>query len=261
MHRSRRPVILALVLALAAGACAPAFQAKSFRGTNEQLYVASLAEFNRKRWDNAVAGFERLTLELPARDTLLPKAHLYLARSHLGRKQYLLAAQSFGRLAEGFPNDTLADDAMFEAAMAYKRLWRRPDLDAQYGTAAMTTLQTLRAVYPDTPRRPDAEREIARLQQWFASKDYENGMHYFRRKAYDSAIIYFKAVLDTYASTPRAREAGLRLVESYRAIRYREDADELCATLRERYSGDREVREACGAPPVTSTASPPPPAP
>jgi outer membrane protein assembly factor BamD len=257
MHRSRRLAPLALALALAVGACAPAFQAKTFRGTNEQLFAASVAEFQKERWESAAAGFERLTLELPARDTLLPRAHLHLARAHIGRKQDLLAAQAFGRLAESYPNDSLADDAMFEAASAYKRLWRRPDLDAQYGTAAMTTYGTLLAVYPETPRRADAEREIAVLQQWFASKDFENGMHYFRRKAYDSAIIYFKGVLTTYANTPRAREAGLRLVESYRAIRYREDADEVCATLRERYGSDREVRAECGAAPVSATARPP----
>jgi outer membrane protein assembly factor BamD len=257
MHRFRRLAPLALALALVAGACAPGFQAKTFRGTNEQLFAAALAEYQKKRWESAAAAFERLTLELPARDTLLPRAHLYLARSHMGRKQYLLAAQAFGRMAESFPNDSLADDAMFEAANAYKRLWRRPDLDAQYGTAALTTYGTLMAVYPDSPLRAASDREIARLQQWFASKDYENGMHYFRRKAFDSAIIYFKGVLETYGTTPRARDAALRLVESYRAIRYREDADELCATLRERYAGDREVREECGAAPVSATARPP----
>ena len=257
MHRFRRTVLIALAVALAGGGCGRSFQARNFPGTNEQLYAASLGEFKKKRWESAASGFERLTLELPARDTLLPKAHWYLARSHGARKQFLLAAQAFGRLAEGFPNDTLADDAMFEAASAYQKLWRRPDLDAQYGTAAMTTFQTMLSVYPESPRRAAAEREIARLQQWFASKDFENGMHYFRRKAYDSAIIYFKGVLENYPTTPRAREAALRLVESYRAIRYREDADELCATLRQRYAGDRDVREACGAAPVTSTASPP----
>jgi outer membrane protein assembly factor BamD len=251
----RRLVLVALGASLAI-ACRPAFEPKAFRGTNEQLYRASLRELQRKRWDSAVAGFERLTLELPARDTLLPRAHYYLGVAHSGAKEHLLAAQSFGRMAEGFPNDTLADDAMYEAARSYQRLWRRPDLDAQYGQAALQTYQTLLSVYPETPRAPQVRREIARLEQWFATKDYENGMHYFRRHAYDSAIIYFKDVLETYPSTPKAREASLRLVDAYRAIKYREDAEEMCESLRRTYPNDREVRERCGLGGSATAAAP-----
>src|SRR5947208_16926808 len=33
---------------------------------------------------------------------------------------------------------------------------------------------------------------VQQLREWFAEKDYKNGMFYFRRRAFDSAIIYFK---------------------------------------------------------------------
>ena len=49
-------------------------------------------------------------------------------------------------------------------------------------------------------------------------------MYYFRRKAHDSAIIYFKDILTKYPTTPTARDAQLRLVEAYKAIRYKDDA-------------------------------------
>jgi outer membrane assembly lipoprotein YfiO len=253
--RFRRTSLVNLVLFSlgALGACAPAFEVKKFRGSNEQLFTASMRELRSKHWDNAVGGFERLTLELPARDTLLPLAHFYLGKAHEGKNEYLLAAQSFGRMAEGFPNDTLADDAMYEAGRAYSKLWHRPDLDAQYGSAALATYNTLLDVYPNTPRADAARREVARLNQWFATKDYDNGMHYFRRHAYDSAIIYFKGVVGDYPTTPKAREASLRLVEAYRAIRYREDAAEVCGTLRQTYPNDREVRDHCGVAAVSST--------
>jgi len=253
----RRLCVSALILSLAA-ACAPSFQPARFKGTNEQLYEASRREYQRRKWDNAVAGFERLTLELPARDTLLPLAHYYLGRAHGRRGEHLLAAQSFARLAESFPDDTLADDAMYEAARAYQRLWRRPDLDAEYGQLATATYQTLIAVYPDSPMADDARREIARLEQWFATKDYENGMHYLRRKAYDSAIIYFRDVVSNYPNTPRARDARLRLVEAFRAIRYKEDVEEVCSALRQNYPGDREVRQECGQGPVARDTTPAP---
>ena len=60
-----------------------------------------------------------------------------------------------------------------------------------------------------------------------------------------------------YPTTPRARDAYLRLHEAYRRIRYTEDAREVCDTLRQRYPGDREVRRTCGVGPVTSSAPTP----
>ena len=226
-------------------ACSPTFRLNRYP-TPELLYGAAMREFNAKHWTNAIQAFEKLTLELPARDTLLPRSHYYLAIAHQRQGDRLLAAQSFTRLYESFPDDTLADDALYEAAQSYQRLWRRPELDAQYGQSALLTYQTLLSAYPDTPRRDEAAREMDKLQNWFATKDYLNGMQYFRRKMFDSGIIYFKDVVRLYPNTPRVRDAYLRLAESYKAIRYREDVEETCATLRQRYPGDREVRDVCG---------------
>lgn len=221
------------------------------------LYEASLREYQREKWDNAILGFEKLTLDLPARDTLLSRSHWYLGMAHFRNKQYILAGQSLQRLTEAFPDDSLADDALFEAGRAYRRLWRKPVLDPQYGQLSLTTFRTLLALYPNTGRAAEANAQIAELEQQFATKDYEVGMHYMRRRAYDSAIIYFQDVVATYPNTLRARDAYLRLAEAFSAIRYREDAREICATLRSKYPGDDDVIEACGPAPAAAVAPAP----
>ncbi len=238
-------------------ACSSGFKLSRYR-TNESLFSAGLAEYNKKKWDHAVTVFEKLTFDLPARDTLLPLAHWYLAKSHAGRSEHLLAAQAYNRLAESFATDTLADDALYEAAREYQAMWRNPTLDAQYGEQALSAYQTLLGLYPDTDRQPDAAKQIAVLQEWFASKDYESGMYYFRRKAFDSAIIYFKDVIKNYPETNKAKEAYLRLVTAYEVNRYREDKQEVCATLAAKYPADKEVVDACGAPPATVSPTPAP---
>lgn len=201
-----------------------------------------------------MTAFERLTLDLPARDTLLPLAHYYLAQAHVGRREYLLAAQAFNRLSESFATDTLADEAKFEAARSYQRLWRKPELDPNYGELAMATYQELLALYPDSELLDEAQAEINRLNEWFAAKDYETGVHYFRRKAYDSAIIYFRDVVRLYPQTDKARQAYLRLAQAYEIIRYREDKTEVCSTLHDRYPRDRDVLDVCGPRVVTESA-------
>jgi hypothetical protein len=69
-------------------------------------------------------------------------------------------------------------------------------------------------------------------------------------------MLYFKNVLAKYATAPKARDAALRLVQSYKANRYREDASELCTQLRQRYPSDRDVNKVCDGVPnavVTTT--------
>jgi outer membrane assembly lipoprotein YfiO len=257
MHAMRRllPAIALFVL----GGCflgkGPQFDPRRFT-SNEALFQTSLQRLQRRSWDDAARGFERLTQVLPARDSLLPLSFFYLARAQEGNREFLLAAQSFGRLAESFPQDSLADDAMLNAAKDYEHMWHKPSLDPTYGQTAMSTLRAMLALYPDSPLKADAEKEIAHLNEWFAVKDFDIGEHYFRRKAWDSAIIYFRDIVKLYPDVPTTRRALLRLAESYRAIRYREDEAETCAKLRQRYPDDREVRQQCGNIPVTAAAHP-----
>lgn len=256
MQLFRSSLFAIVVVAFVAGACKPAFVPKTFKGSTEELYVAAHKEYRKRRFDNAIAAFERLTLELPARDTLLPRAHFWLGKSHARHGAQLLAAQEFARVTEGFPDDSLGDDALIESGRAYQRLWRKPGLDAQYGQNALGAYRLLLVLYPNSSLRGEAIRQVNKLEQWFATKDYENGLHYMRRKAYDSAIIYLKDVVKNYPSSTRARDANLRLVEAYRAIRYKDDAAESCAVLRAAYAQDAEVRRLCGTEPVPPVAQP-----
>lgn len=240
-------------------ACHPDFVLKNYN-TNEKLYQAGLREFNRHKWDNAIAAFEKLTLDLPARDSLLPRSYWYLATAHEKQGEHLLAAQSYSKLVESFPDDSLAPNAALEAARSYWHLWRKPTLDPTYGQTALATYNTLIGLYPTAPVIPQAEKELGELENWFATKGYETGVFYMRRKAYDSAIIYFKDVLTRWPNAPKAKDASLRLVEAYKAIRYREDASDVCTQLRKKYVNDAEVRDVCNgipdAAPSTTTAVP-----
>ena len=253
MNLSRiRAALLAALLA-GAVACSGGFQIKNYP-VPESLYSAGLEQYNKGRWDNAIAAFEKLTIELPARDTLLSRSHYYLGKAHQRRKQHLLAAQSFTRLTESFPDDTLADDALLEAGDSYAKLWRKPALDPQYGHTALATYRTLLSLYPNSALRPDIERRVVRLEQLMATKDYETGMYYLRRKFYDPAVLYFKDVIRKYPDSGRARDSYMRLVQAYRAINYRDDLKETCDLARERYPGDAEFNAVCPAASPTPVA-------
>jgi len=237
-------VVLAALVVLAS--CrGGGFRVDRFAGDAVALYKAGVRELGLKHWGNAIIAFEKLSTDLPARDTLLPSTQFLLGQARSGNVEHLLAAQAYNKVAETFPEDTLADDAMFESAREYQKLWRSPELDSQYGTTAQATFRTMLAVYPDSPRRKDAERELIALDEMFATKEYLAGYYYFRRKAYDPAILYFKTVVNTFPESAKSRDAYLRMIESYRAIRYKEEAAEACVAVRKRFANDLVVRSLC----------------
>jgi outer membrane protein assembly factor BamD len=72
-------------------------------------------------------------------------------------------------------------------------------------------------------------------------------MFYMRRKAYDSAIIYFKDIIASYPDTRLVPNALLRLVDTYKAIGYAEERKETCANLRRYYPQTAGVDSRCPA--------------
>ncbi len=166
---------------VSAAACRPDFQLKNYT-SNETLYSASLREYERRKWDNAVSGFEKLTTDLSARDSLLPRSYWYLAWAHEHIGEHLLAAQSFNRLVESFPEDTLADNSALEAARSYRKMWRKPQLDPQYGEMALSQYNTLIGLYPDSPLLPTAQKEIGDVENWFANLRAERGRELHARQ-------------------------------------------------------------------------------
>lgn len=243
-----------ILVVFTAVACKPVFNAGGF-GSTDALYTAGVAEYNARRWENAVRAFERLTTELSPRDPRIASAYMYLAKSQEKRGDHLLAAKSYSRVYELLPQDTLADDALFASGLAYQKMWRKPVLDAEYGQNAISQYQTLSSVYPDSPLIPRSNAQLAKLDEWFAEKDFATGYHYLKRRAYDSAIIYFKDVIRLHPNAKKTREAYLRLHEAFRAINYKDDARELCDAMRKAYATDRDVRDACGPAPAPAPAA------
>ncbi|MCA9762320.1 MAG: hypothetical protein KC544_04225, partial [Gemmatimonadetes bacterium] len=74
----------------------------------DSLWNEAVAEFTDRDWRNAGILFERLMLELPRRDPRQPMARLSLGEARLGQKSYLQAVREFRRVADEYPNDSLA---------------------------------------------------------------------------------------------------------------------------------------------------------
>jgi outer membrane protein assembly factor BamD len=202
-------------------------------------------EFRHGQFEKALARFQRLTFDLPPNDPALPEVRYFLAECYFQTGDRVQAAHEFRQVADQFPASEFAPTALLRAGDANLRLWRLPDLDPSYGEAALAIYQELAGRYPTSDAGARAQLHVRQLREWFAEKAYKNGMFYFRRGAWDSAIIYFKDVIANYPETPRAADALSRLADTYRVIRYTDELRETCAHLKRYYPQATDLARTC----------------
>lgn len=209
-------------------------------------FQTAMRQFRAGEYSHAQDNFQRLQFELPARDTLLAQARFYAAECMAAAGDILGAAREFRRVSDDFPGEPLAPYALLRVGDQYARLWRRPELDPTHGETAVATWQELVGRYPESPAAELAQVRIRGLQDQYARKDYMNGLFYFKRGGYDSAILYFRSLIASYPGSSVVPEAYVKLVQAYKAIGYREERDETCAHLQQYFGGRADVRAVCG---------------
>ncbi len=216
-------------------------------------------QFRSGDFAHALISLRRLTFELGPAQPELGEVRYDLAECYFQTGDRVQAAHEFRQVADQYPTSEYAPLALLRAGDANLRLWRRPELDPTYGQSALAIYQELAGRYPGTTAAARAQQHVQQLREWFAEKDYKNGLFYLKRRAFDSAIIYFKDVIATYPGTPRVPDALLRLVDSYRGIGYTDELKETCTHLRRFYPQARGLDESCPADSSTSAPSTPSP--
>ena len=235
-------VLLAVVFLVGCGG--PRFD-PSIYPTPDSLLAAAKAKFDEGDCGAAEIGFVAITQELTSRDPLQPEARFYLAECMFKQKHYLEATRAYRRLADEFSQHPLAPRALLRAGDAFSRLWKRPELDGTYGLSALNAYQELLARYPGGEAATDARERIARLNEWFAKKEFRTGEFYRRLKAYDSAIQSYRNVVTNWPETSYAPLSLLKLVEAYDKIGYEEDRRDMCSQLRRFYPEQLLLATAC----------------
>ena len=201
--------------------------------------------FRSGKWSAAQRDFDRVAAGIPSTDPRYQQLHFYLGEVLLAQGQHLMAVREFRRVADERPEDRLAPDALVRAGDAYTELWRRPELDPTYGESARSVYQEVLTRYPGTQGARRATLQLGALAEQFAFKEYKNALFYFRYKAYDSAILLFRALLAQYPRAAVAPQALEKLVRSYQILNYAEDLRETCGYIAEYYPDPAGPRRHC----------------
>ena len=239
--RFRLPALTALLLLVLAGCGAREIGLGLM--SPDQLYTVGLEAYQGREWERAVR-----VLDIFVRDALgdprVPDARMMLGDAHMQQREYATAATHYQRLVTDYPAHPRALEARSLTCESYYRLSPRPALDQEYTQSALLHCESVAQNYPGTTEAEQAAGYVSQLREKLAQKVYDTGMFYFRRRAFDSAAVYFREVVDTYPNTPVAPAALSQLVETYNRIGYVEDAEEARERLLREYPQSDEAQAA-----------------
>lgn len=208
----------------------------------EELYRIGIEAYERERWERAIEAFQRFLFQDPGNEKA-DSAQFLIAESYFNQDQYLTAASEFLRLAQTRPAGPLADDARYRACVSYYELSPRPELDQEYTQEAIDQCRSVTLLYPGSPYAEQAAERAKELTDKLARKYYLNAQYYFKRRAYDSALIYLEHLLEAYGGASIEPEALLTLYETYQRLGYRQEAERTRDRLLREYPDSPQAGE------------------
>ncbi len=220
-------ILAAVVLLAPVTACATASDIRKLDAND--LWTQGNERLASRKWVDAARIFERFTLEFPT-DSRYQEARYNLAQSRFGAKEYITAATEFSRLSSDYPAGPFADDAQYKVCESYQRLSPAIELDQQYTQSAIDQCQVLLSYFPASEFVPKATAIVAELTDKLAHKLYWTGDYYIRRKAHDSAIMYYELVVKNYPTSQYAPRALDRMIDTYKLLGY--EAEEIATRAR-----------------------------
>jgi outer membrane protein assembly factor BamD len=232
--------VLALLAVVAVSACS-AREVPLTELSPEDLWAQGIEHYNAERWADAIRFFDRYML-VGGADPRVHQARFYSADAHFKRREYVTAASRFSILAGDLGRAELAQRARFMACRSYEELAPAPQLDQEYTRAAIDHCQALLDIFPGSEHAADAARIVDEMWHRLAAKTFQGGDWYQRRRALDSALIYYRDVVRLYPRTSYAPRALRRMIQIYETLDYPEDVEETRARLLRDYPDSPEAR-------------------
>jgi outer membrane protein assembly factor BamD len=200
-HRHRPIVLLALLLALVAGAGACASKKDvlptGITEVDKFLFEKGTEALDNKRWLTAREYFTRIVDNYP-QSPFRPDAKLGVGDSYLGDgtgEGYVLAINEFKEFLTFYPTHRRADYAQYKLGVAHFVQMRGPERDQTETRAAIEEFEAFMERYPNSDLMPEVKAKHREARDRLSTSEYRVGYFYFRQRWYPGAIERFKDLL------------------------------------------------------------------
>ena len=167
--------------------------------------------FEKSKYSRAKDEFDYIIMADPG-SKLANQSQYYMGESLFQIQEYDEAWVTFDQYVR-FSNDIIqiekARYRICECAIYLTNSYQRDQKQTQ---RALNQLQMFLEDFPTSDWVQDSENSITELRIKLAEKDYEVGRLYLKLEEYESALIYFRSVLNHYYDTDFADDARIGIV-------------------------------------------------
>ena len=199
--------------------------------------------FDRGKFPRARDEFDYIIMTDPG-SKIANESQYYVAEALFQMKEYSEASISFDRYVRFSPDYTKIEKARYricECAILSSNTYQREQSQTH---RALEQLQMFIEDFPASDLVIDAENGILELRIKLAQKDFEVGRMYLKLEEYDSALIYFRSVLNNYYDTSIADDARVGIIFTHILNDNHEGANSYFLSQKERFLSENKYKEA-----------------
>jgi outer membrane protein assembly factor BamD len=226
-----RLVGTALMVAVLASCAAQQTEAPLESLAPEAIFKqGELALETSRRPEDALRYFQEIERLYPY-SAIAKRALIMQAFTHHKAKDYEEARAAAQRFLDFYPGDEDAGYAQYLMALSYYDQIDEVGRDQGLTFQALVAMRDVIERYPDSEFAPSAMLKFDLAFDQLAAKEMEIGRYYLKRRHYTAAINRFRIVVQDFQTTTHTAEALHRLVESYLALGFEEEAQTAAAIL------------------------------
>ena len=169
--------------------------------------------YNEKNYFKALPIFDELNT-LYRGTAKAEDVYCYLAYTHHGLSENLVAGHYFRNFVLTFPNSTRAEEMAYMNAYCYYLESPSYSLDASNTFQAINELQYFIDKFPTSDKVSQSNKLIDELREKLEKKAYSNAKLYYNTEDYKSAIVSLKNVLIDYPDTDLSEEIHFLILDA-----------------------------------------------
>ncbi|MFH0799600.1 MAG: outer membrane protein assembly factor BamD [Pseudomonadota bacterium] len=235
--------ILLLLAVLATSSCTKQ-QISVGKGDPESEFKACMRLSAKGKFEDTIQCMEMFKARYP-QTAEGQEAELKIGDAQFGKKDYLVAAESYQAFLRLYPTNPKADYAHYRSGVAYyKESPKAIDRDQQYLTNAIEQLRTVLRRYPGSKYTEQSRATLQVAIRRIARRNFYIGRFYYRTGQYLAAVPRFKEVAENYPESGLADRSLYLMVVADLKLGHRDEAKEAYSALQSRYSGSKYVKSA-----------------
>ena len=206
-------------------------------------FEKAMGYFDKGKYSRAKDEFDYIIMVDPG-SKIANESQYYMAESMFQIEEYDEASIAFDRYVRFSPDYLKIEKARYRICECAINLSNSYQREQSQTHRALEQLQMFIEDFPASDLLEDAEDAMLALRLKLAKKDYEVGRMYLKLEEYDSALIYFRLVLNHYYDTSFSDDARVGIIFTHILNDNRKGAKSYFKSQKERFLSENKYKEA-----------------